>query len=82
MGRAYYHYTTTPTLIILFQAVYKCEEGYYLTDGDLTRNCTEYGTWSGKHPVCSSNSAILLYLKMFSNQLYNKEYKISVLPDH
>ena len=36
------------------QAVYKCDEGYYLTDGDLIRNCTEWGKWSGKHPVCSS----------------------------
>ncbi|XP_063693825.1 sushi, von Willebrand factor type A, EGF and pentraxin domain-containing protein 1-like isoform X1 [Bolinopsis microptera] len=34
-------------------AVYKCDEGYYLTDGDLVRNCTEWGKWTGKHPVCS-----------------------------
>ncbi|KAL5247537.1 hypothetical protein ACHWQZ_G019426 [Mnemiopsis leidyi] len=34
-------------------AVYECDEGYYLTDGDLVRNCTEWGRWSGKHPVCS-----------------------------
>jgi len=36
--------------------VYECNEGYYLTDGDLVRNCTEWGKWSGKHPVCSIKS--------------------------
>ena len=35
--------------------MYECNEGYYLTDGDLVRNCTTWGKWSGKHPVCSSN---------------------------
>ena len=32
--------------------VYRCDKGYMLKDGDLTRRCQSDGTWDGNVPVC------------------------------
>ncbi|XP_062578276.1 uncharacterized protein LOC134240182 [Saccostrea cucullata] len=33
--------------------VFECDERHVLTDGNLTLQCRENGTWSGKPPVCN-----------------------------
>lgn len=32
-------------------AVYTCNEGYIL-EGEATRMCSSFGTWSGSAPLC------------------------------
>lgn len=31
---------------------YRCNLGYYLTNGDYLRECLITGEWSGKQPIC------------------------------
>lgn len=39
---------------------YMCDQGFRLTSGDIDRNCTSTGQWSGIAPVCQSNLIILI----------------------
>lgn len=32
---------------------YNCDANYNLTRGDNQQQCTSYGTWSGRKPVCA-----------------------------
>jgi len=38
-------------------ATYSCSEGFNL-EGDDVRVCLESGQWSGREPVCSSESSV------------------------
>ncbi|XP_053375877.1 neuroendocrine convertase 2-like [Mercenaria mercenaria] len=35
-----------------FSAVYACNEGFSINDGDEERICSEYGEWTGSEPIC------------------------------
>ena len=49
--------TFTPFLSIFNYSsivTYTCDHGYYISNGNSSRYCTESGTWSGTKPTCSS----------------------------
>ena len=38
---------------------YACDNGYYLSSGNLTAQCDETKSWIGSSPVCSSKLVIV-----------------------
>lgn len=43
---------TYSSTIFEAEAVYTCEEGYYLSSVESVRTCEHGGTWSGEEPIC------------------------------
>ena len=37
---------------------YVCYDGYYMASGDASRTCGQDGQWTGKTPVCASETDI------------------------
>lgn len=39
--------------------LYSCDDGFEATSGNLSRECTLNGTWSGGPPICSGTCICL-----------------------